>query len=63
MLCKLANLDETSLSAINEYESHTGRTLLAYTCKEFDIDDMSSEDMTQLNKLEDKLSVQLVAVK
>ena len=63
MLCKLANLDEASLSAINAFEAQTGRTLLAYTCKEIGIDEMSSEEMSQLNKLEDKLNVQLVAVK
>ncbi len=63
MLCKLASLDEASLSAINEFESQTGRTLLAYTCKEIGIDEMSPEDMSQLKHLEDKLSVQLVAVK
>lgn len=63
MLCTFANLDEASLSAINEFEVKAGRTLLAYTCKDIGIDAMSPDEVSQLKRLEDKLCVQLVAVK
>jgi hypothetical protein len=63
MLCSYASLDDSSLSAISAFEKETGRTLIAYTSREVGIDVMSDDQVVELKKLEDKLSVQLVAVK
>ena len=63
MLCTYANLDGSALSAIAAFEKETGRTLLAYSCKDVSIEDMSDDDISALKGLEERLSVQLVAVK
>ena len=63
MLCSLAKLDDANLKEVRDYEKKTGRVLLAYTCKDIGIDRMSDEELSELRKLEDKLCVQLVAVK
>ncbi len=63
MLSSYATLNDSSLSAISAFEKETGRTLLAYTSRDVGIDDMSADQVDELRKLEDKLSVQLVAVK
>ena len=63
MLCSYATLDDSSLSAIAAFEKETGRTILAYTIRDVGIADMNAEQVDELRKLEDKLSVQLVAVK
>lgn len=63
MLCSLARLDESNLSEIQDFEKRTGRVLLAYTCKDIGIDKMSDSDISELRKLEDRLGLQLVAVK
>ena len=62
MLCTFANLDEKSLDEVQSFEKTTGRTLLAYSCRDIAIASMSDEELAELRKLEDKLCVQLVAV-
>ncbi|GAB4390556.1 MAG: hypothetical protein Kow0025_23390 [Thermodesulfovibrionales bacterium] len=63
MLCSLATLNDESLREIRAFEKKTGRVLLAYTCKEIGIDRMSEAELSELKKLEDKLRLQLVAVR
>jgi hypothetical protein len=63
MLCSLAKLSEENLSAIKDYEEKTGRVILAYSCRDVGIDKMSDEELHELRKLEDRLCLQLVAVK
>lgn len=63
MLCSLAKLSDENLSAIRDYEKKTGRVILAYTCRDIGIDRMSDEELQDLRRLEDKLRLQLVAVR
>jgi hypothetical protein len=63
MLCSFASLDESSLSEIRSYEKKSGRIVLAYACKDIGIDSMSEEELAELKSLEDRLRLQLVAVK
>jgi hypothetical protein len=62
MLCTFASLDGKSLDEVQAFEKKTGRTLLAYSCRDIGIASMSDEDLAELRKLEDKLCMQLVAV-
>ena len=63
MLCSYATLDDSSLAEIKAFEMETGKRLLAYTSRDIGIDDLTEDQVGELHKLEDKLSVQLVAVK
>jgi hypothetical protein len=62
MLCTFASLDEKSLEDVQAFEKKTGKTILAYSCRDIGIASMSDEDVAELRKLEDRLCLQLVAV-
>ncbi len=63
MLCSYATLDDSSLAEIKAFEMETGKRLLAYTSRDIGSYDLTEDQVGELHKLEDKLSVQLVAVK
>lgn len=62
MLCKLADLNEEQLKAVREFEEDSGKTLLAYSCRDFSMAKVDEDELRKLKNLEDKLCLQLVAV-
>ena len=62
MLCTLANLDEANIGALSSLEGATGKTVLAFSCQDFGPAAPSADELAQLQKLEAKLGVSLVAV-
>lgn len=62
MLCTLAKLDEAKLGAVNALESQTGKTVLAFSCQDFRPAVLSADELDQLQDLEARLGMSLVAV-
>jgi hypothetical protein len=62
MLCSLSNLDQEKIAAIQNLEKETGKTLLAFSCKDFKPSMLTSDQLAKIQKLEKDLSLSLVAV-
>jgi hypothetical protein len=63
MLGTLAKLEQTKLTELQSLEKKLGRTLIAFSCKKVDIVLLKEEELSQIKKVEEKLSLSLVAVK
>ena len=62
MLCSLSIIDSTSLEAIQSLENDLGKTLLAFSCYDINPAGIRNEELEQINKLEKKLGIVLVAI-
>ncbi len=63
MLCSLSpRLDEEALKAIQNLESETGKTLLAFTCHDLKPAMLDEGQLSKIQKLESDLNMSLVAV-
>ncbi len=62
MLCSLSHLDQQKIDAIQHLEKETGKTLLAFSCKEFKPSMLTSDQLAKIQNLEKELSISLVAV-
>lgn len=63
MLCSLSpSLDEKALKAIQNLESETGKTLLAFTCHDLKPAMLDDGQLSKIRELESDLSISLVAV-
>jgi hypothetical protein len=62
MLCSLSNLDQPRIDAIQNLEKETGKTLLAFSCKDFKPSMLTSDQLAKIQKLEKELSLSLVAI-
>ncbi len=62
MLCSLSNLDQEKIAAIQNLEKETGKTVLAFSCKDIKPSMLTAEQLSKIQKLEKDLSLSLVAV-
>lgn len=63
MLCSLSNkLNEDSLKSIQNLEKEIGKTLLAFNCHDVKPSTLSENELAKIQKLENDLSISLVAV-
>lgn len=62
MLCNLADLEEKDLDAIRELEGKVGKPLLAFSCYDVRPAVISDEELAEIEGLEAKLGLSLVAV-
>lgn len=62
MLCSLASLDRSKIEAVEALEKKIGKTLLAYSCKEFGIASVKDDELKEIRDLEARLGLSLVAV-
>jgi hypothetical protein len=62
MLCSLSNLDQHKIEIIQTLEKETGKTLLAFSCKDIKPSMLTGEQLTKIQDLEKELSLSLVAV-
>lgn len=63
MVCSLSKLDEGKINAIKSAEQKIGKTILAFNCHDIAPAELSNDQIAQLNEVEKKLGVVLVAVK
>lgn len=62
MICALSNLADQELNAIQELENSIKKPLLAFSCHELKISDLSPDELAQIQNLENRLGISLVAV-
>lgn len=62
MLCSLANVDETALSAIQTLEKNLGKTVLAFQCHDLTPSSLSADELAKVQEAEKSLGISLVAV-
>jgi hypothetical protein len=62
MLCSLSNLDPNKIDSIQTLEKETGKTLLAFSCKDIKPSMLTEEQLAKIQDLEKELSLSLVAV-
>jgi hypothetical protein len=63
MLCSLSNkLNEDSLKLIQNLEKEIGKALLAFNCHDIKPSSLSEKELSKIRKLENDLSISLVAV-
>lgn len=63
MLCSLSSkLNEENLNSIRNLEKEIGKTLLAFTCHKIEPSALSESQLSKIQKLENDLSISLVAV-
>ncbi|MDA8174856.1 MAG: hypothetical protein M0018_09750 [Nitrospiraceae bacterium] len=63
MLCSFSQLDGTIIDQIKSAERKLGKTLLAYNCYDTRPETLSAGELKEIEQLEKKLGVLLVAVK
>ena len=63
MLCSLSRIESSSLEAIQTLENVLGKTLLAFSCYDINPEVVKDEELEQINALEKKLGIVLIAVK
>ena len=63
MLCSLSKIESTSLEAIQSLENDLGKPLLAFSCYIINPAIVEDKELEQINALEKKLGIVLVAVK
>ena len=62
MMCTLSSLNEKDLQEIKKLEDSLNKPLLAFSCQNVKVAQMSSDDLTQIQALESKMGISLVAV-
>jgi hypothetical protein len=62
MICSFSNLDEKTLSSVQNLEKETGTTLLAFSCADLKPTMLTAEQLAKIQKIEKELSLSLVAV-
>lgn len=62
MVCSLSKLTEQELSAIQQLERNIKKSLLAFSCHDLKIAELSPEDLKSIQTLENRLGISLVAV-
>ncbi|APG27837.1 hypothetical protein A7E78_08310 [Syntrophotalea acetylenivorans] len=62
MICSLSKLTEKDLQEINNLEQEIHSPLLAFSCSDTPMTELSSENLQKIQSLEKKLGVSLVAV-
>ncbi len=62
MLCSLSNLTEKDLQEINTLEKDIHSPLLAFSCNDSPIAELSADKLKKVQALEKKLGISLVAV-
>jgi hypothetical protein len=63
MLCSLSKIESSSLEAIQSLENDLGKPLLAFSCYDINPAIVKDKELEQINALEKKLGIVLVAVK
>jgi hypothetical protein len=63
MLYTLATLNETELEAVQALEKKIGKRVLAMRPLRIGFDELSDEEMAQIQELEDEFGLTIVAVK
>jgi len=62
MICSLSKLTEKDLQEINKLEQEIHSPLLAFSCSDTPIAELSDENLQKIQSLEKKLGISLVAV-
>ncbi|MCR9140644.1 MAG: hypothetical protein NXI24_00115 [bacterium] len=62
MLYNVSKLDANKLEAVQRLEKDLGKTFIAFTPYDLKPADLSEAELARIKKLEDELSVSLVAV-
>ena len=62
MVCSLSNLTDHELSAIQQLENNIKKPVLAFSCHDLKIAELSPEDLSQIQDLENRMGISLVAV-
>lgn len=62
MMCNYSAINESTLQEINTMEKALGVKLLAFSCFDPEIANLSEEQLQQLKALEDKIGARLVAI-
>ncbi len=62
MICNFSKLNEKDLKEINKLEKEIHSPLLAFSCSETPIAELSKENLEKIQLLEKKLGISLVAV-
>ena len=63
MNCSLSNLKENDLKTITTLEKKLDKSLLAFSCHDLDADKLSAAELAEVQLLEKKMGMSLVAVK
>ena len=62
MLCSLSNLKEQDLDQIKALENELGQTLLAFSCRDFNVASLDEAKLSKIQSLEKQLGISLVAL-
>lgn len=62
MICSLSTLNEKDLQEIHKLEKEVHAPLLAFSCTNTPVADLSNENLQKIQNLEKKLGVSLIAV-
>ena len=62
MLCSIAELEVVGIEAVRSLEEKLGKMILALNCHEIKADTMTDKELAQLQRLEEKLGITLVAI-
>ena len=62
MLASLSNLEEKSLQSVKNLEGELGSTVLAYSIQDFKPANLSEDQLSMIQALENELKVSLVAI-
>ncbi|MFP4533152.1 MAG: hypothetical protein ACLFNS_10765 [Desulfobacterales bacterium] len=62
MLCSISKLTEQDLKFIQHLENSLNKSLLAFSCHDIKIADLSADELARIQKLENRLGMSLIAV-
>ena len=62
MLCSIAELEFAGIEAVRTLEEKLGKMILALKCHEVKPETITDEELSQLQELEEKLGITLVAI-
>lgn len=62
MLCSIAELEFGGIEAVRSLEQKLGKMILALKCHEIKPDTITEEELAQLQELEERLGITLVAI-
>lgn len=63
MICSLAKLEEAKLKKITALEQELGKSLLAFSCYDYQAADVTDDQLSKIQGLEKELGLSLVAVR
>ena len=62
MLCSISKLTEQDLQSIQDLENSLNKSLLAFSCHDIKVADLSADELARIQELENRLGMSLIAV-